>query len=77
MATAEASRRNKHLILDQAKLERAQRVLGARTETETIERALERVITEDEREQRAQAATARLLKSGIEVKDVFGRLGEE
>jgi predicted nucleic acid-binding protein len=41
-------RKNKHLILDQGKLKKAQRVLGAKTETETIERALEMVISEDE-----------------------------
>ena len=68
------SRKNKHLILDQAKLRKAQKVLGAKTETETIERALEMVISEDERNRRAWAATEKLLKGSIQVKDVFGRL---
>ncbi|HXG64444.1 MAG TPA: hypothetical protein VNO70_05010 [Blastocatellia bacterium] len=72
-----AVRRNKHVVLDQAKLKQAQQILGARTETETIERALDRVISEDERNRRAWAATERLLKSGIQVKDVFNRLGSE
>jgi len=67
-------RRNKHLVLNQAKLKKAQRVLGARTETETVERALDLVISEDERNRRAWAATERLLNSGIRVRDVFGRL---
>jgi hypothetical protein len=41
-------RRNKHLILDQAKLKRAQKVLGAKTETEAVERALRaRSVSED------------------------------
>lgn len=74
MATPESSRRNKHLILNQAKLKRAQKVLGAKTETETIERALERVISEDEQNRRAQRATEQLIKSDIEITDVFGRL---
>jgi hypothetical protein len=38
--------RHKHVQLDQRKLERARRVLGARTETETLDRALDLVVTE-------------------------------
>jgi hypothetical protein len=38
--------RHKHLQLDQDKLDRARRVLGARTETETLDRALDLVVTE-------------------------------
>lgn len=40
--------RHKHVQLDQKKLERARRVLGARTETETLERALDLVVAEAE-----------------------------
>jgi len=57
--------RHKHLLLDQGKIEKAQKALGARTETETIERALEIVIGEDERNHRAWAATEKLVKNGI------------
>ena len=46
------TRKNKHLILDQTKLKKAQQVLGAKTETEAIERALERVISEAEKDGR-------------------------
>ena len=38
---------NKHLKLDQAKIEKAKRILGAKTETEIINRALQRIIEED------------------------------
>ena len=38
--------RHKHVQLDQRKLDRARRVLGAKTETETLERALDLVVTE-------------------------------
>ena len=62
------------MILDQAKLEKAQRILGARTETETIERALDQVISEDEKNHHAWVATEELLQSGMQIKDVFGRL---
>lgn len=61
------------MVLDQVKIEKARKALGARTETETIERALEMVIGEDEKKRRAWAATEKLIKSGIQIKDVFDR----
>jgi len=74
MRSISSARKNKHLILDQVKLKKAQKVLGARTETETIERALEQVISEAEKDRRAWAATEKLIRSGIQIKDVFGRV---
>ena len=74
MKSVSSTRKNKHLILDQVKLKKAQKVLGARTETETIDRALEQVISEAEKDRRAWAATEKLIKSGIQIKDVFGRV---
>lgn len=62
------------MILDQTKLKKARKILGAKSETETIERALEQIITEAEKDRRAWAATEKLIKSGIQIKDVFGRL---
>ena len=38
--------RHKHVQLDQQKLDRARRALGARTERETLDRALDLVVTE-------------------------------
>jgi hypothetical protein len=74
-----SQRRNKHLILDQAKLKKAQKVLGAKTETEAIERALDSVLDEDERNRRAWAAHDRFLRAAaredLSVHDAFGRLG--
>ena len=81
--TAKVERRNrhKHLVLDQTKLERAQKVLGARTETETIDRALERVISEDEKGRRAWAAHQRFIREGIrqgvKIVDAFGHLNRD
>ena len=45
--------KHKHLLLDQQKIEKTQKALGARTETETIERALEIVIGEEKKNRRA------------------------
>jgi hypothetical protein len=74
MRTLASARKSKHLVLNQAKLTKAQRVLGAKTETETIERALEQIISEAAKDRRLWVATEKLVKSGIQIKDVFGRV---
>jgi len=74
MATAR-NRSHKHFQLDAVKIKQAQRVLRAKTETEAIERALDLAIAEHERNRLAFAANERFVKSGIEIKDVYGRLG--
>lgn len=76
MARSSARKKHKHFILDQAKIDRAQKLLGTQTEKETIERALEEVIEERERNRQAWAAHDRFVKSGIEVRDVYGVLAE-
>jgi len=43
---AAASLRHKHVQLDQGKLDQARRILGAKTETETLDRALSIVVSE-------------------------------
>ena len=68
--------KQKRFTLDETKLKKAQKLLGAKTETETIELALAAVISERERQRRAWLATERFLKSSAVIKDVFGRLGE-
>lgn len=73
VATAR-NRSHKHFQLDSVKIKRAQKVLRAKTETETIERALDFAITEHESNRLALKATERFLKSGGEIKDVFGKL---
>ena len=73
-STAARPHRHKHLVLNQAKIKKAQRALGAKTETETIERALEIVIGEQDKTRRAWAANEKLICSGIQIKDVFDRL---
>ena len=67
---------HKHFILDQRKLTRARKVLGAKTETETIERALDHVLSEEEKNRIAWEADKRFFESGIEIADVFGNLEE-
>jgi len=67
-------RRHKHFRLDAMKIKRAQKLLRAGTETEAIERALDSVISEHERNRLAERANQRFFKSGVSIKDVYGTL---
>jgi hypothetical protein len=60
--------------LDPAKIKRAQRVLRAGTETETIERALDLVISEDEGNRLMAQANDQFVMRGIDMRDVYGTL---
>jgi len=75
MATARR-RAHKHFQLDSVKIKRAQKALQAKTETETIERALDFTISEHERNRLAFEATERFFRSGGEIRDVFGKLDD-
>jgi hypothetical protein len=63
---------HKHFRLDAAKLKRAHRVLGATTENETVERALDLVIGEHDRNRLVAVANQKFVKSGVIIRDVFG-----
>ena len=67
---------HKHFRLDAGKIKRAQRLLKTGTETETVERALDVVIAEFERNRLARDANERFVGSGIEIRDVYGKLAE-
>ncbi|MBZ5657484.1 MAG: hypothetical protein LAO56_19625 [Acidobacteriia bacterium] len=73
MATAK-NRSHKHFQLDAVKIKRAQKALLAKTETETIERALDLAISEYQKNRLVLEATERFVQSGIEIKDVYGKL---
>ena len=67
MASTRA-RVRKNLRLDQAKLDRARRILGAATETETVERALDLVTFRQE-----AIAGVRRLAGSKTLRDPFAR----
>lgn len=75
--TVAGKRTHKHFQLDAVKIRRAQKVLQTKTETETIERALDRVIEEERTNQVLREATEKFLKSGIKIRDVYGVLDEQ
>jgi predicted type IV restriction endonuclease len=76
MATAKDRIIHKHFRLDALKLKRAQKVLDARTETETVERALDLAISEHERNRLTAEANRKFVRSGVVIRDVFGTLAE-
>jgi DNA-binding protein H-NS len=65
--------RFKHLRLDQEKIERVKRILNTKTETEALDKALEKVIQEDqERLQRRK-----VVKRMIELRKSLGKIKED
>jgi hypothetical protein len=69
------SRSHKHFQLDSEKIKRAQKALRCKTETETIERALDLAIAEHKRNRLVREANERFVTSGININDVYGTLG--
>jgi hypothetical protein len=76
MAVANHRIVRKNFRLDPAQIARAKQALAATTETETIVRALDYVITEAGRNRETAEANKRFLKSGIRIRDAFGSLAE-
>lgn len=76
MKTASRRIMHKHFRLDITKIRRAQKALKADTETETLERALDLVIAEHERNRLTRQANERFVKSGIEIRDIYAKLAE-
>jgi hypothetical protein len=66
----------KYFWLDPSKIKRAQKALGAKTQTETIDRALDLAIAEARRNHLVHAANQRFLRSGIQIEDVYGNVEE-
>lgn len=58
-----ATIKDKHLKLDQAKIDRAKRILGVKTETEAIEKALEMVIKKTDETGKPELKWAGTLKN--------------
>lgn len=78
MNTTTKTRKNKHFLLDQSRLLKAQKILGTRTETETVEIALERIITEAEKNEQTWTAQDDFINTAVKknliIEDVFGHL---
>ncbi len=66
--------KHKRFRLDPVKISRVRKVLQASTETEAIDRALDLALAEHERSRLALTAHDKFVKSGIVVRDVYGKL---
>jgi|HubBroStandDraft_5_1064220.scaffolds.fasta_scaffold960412_1 hypothetical protein len=75
-SAATKNRVHKHLQLDAIKIKRVQRVFKAKTETEAIDRAMDFAITEYEKNRLVTEANEKFLKSGVEIKDMYGPSGD-
>jgi hypothetical protein len=74
MAAIKTAIAHKHFRLDTVKLTRAQRALQAPTETEAIERALDLVLLEHQRNRLTVEANQRFIRSGVPIRDVYRTL---
>ncbi|MFN0119425.1 MAG: hypothetical protein ACKV2V_02870 [Blastocatellia bacterium] len=63
--------RHKQLLVDEIKLRRVQKIFGVSTEDEAIERALDEVLTEHERNRLTWRAHEQFMKGSGEIKDVY------
>lgn len=62
----------KHFRLDAAKVRRVRAALRASTDANAIERALDLVLAESERNKLVAEAHQRFVESGITIRDVYG-----
>lgn len=62
--------KDKHLKLDQKKINMAKQILGVKTETETVEKALEMVIQKDEELAKRRKVVERILKRRAKMKPI-------
>lgn len=65
--------RNKHLRLDQDKIEKARKILRTKTETETLDLALDRIIQEDQEKMRKRKVMSRIL----DLRHTLGRVKDD
>jgi len=62
----------KHLRLDQGKIERVKKILQAKTETEAMDKALERILQEEKENFRRR----NLMKRIIQLRNSLGKIRE-
>jgi hypothetical protein len=65
--------KRKHLRLDQEKIERAKKILKAKTDTEATEKALERILQEEKERLRRR----NVMKGIIQLRNSLGKMEED
>jgi hypothetical protein len=76
MGTAHNRIAHKHFRLNAAKIKLAKKLMQTETETETIERALDAVIAEHQRDRITREANERFVSTGIKIRDIYGKLAD-
>lgn len=71
-----ANTRDKHLKLNQEKIDLVKEILKAKTETEAIERALDLVITMDRNTQKRKKTGARILSRRNSLERIKGDVAD-
>jgi len=66
------NRKEKQVIVDETKVKRVQKILGAKTEAEAIEQALDMILAND----KLDRSHENLVRSGIAIEDTLGRLAK-
>jgi hypothetical protein len=74
MAAVDSVMGRKHFQLDENKVKRAQELFETASETEAVDRALDLAIEEMERNRIVAKAHREFIESGIEIRDVYGKL---
>jgi hypothetical protein len=74
MATAHTTVPFERIHLDKNKVKRAQELFETASENEAVDRALDLAIEEMERNRIVAQAHREFLESGIEIRDVYGKL---
>ncbi|MCL4455906.1 MAG: hypothetical protein M1147_12830 [Nitrospirae bacterium] len=65
-----ATIKDKHLKLDQRKIDKVKKILGLKTETETIETALDMVIQKEKTESKRKEVVDRILARRSKMKPI-------
>ncbi|MDP3015451.1 MAG: hypothetical protein Q8N70_00045 [Deltaproteobacteria bacterium] len=65
--------RNKHIKLDQDKIDRAKKIFKAKTETEAMDKSLEKVIQED----RERLRRKKIMERIVELRNDIGKIQED
>ena len=63
----------KHMRLDQTKIQKVQRILKAKTETEALDKALDRVILED----RVRLRRKKIMRRIMDLRKTMGHIQED
>ena len=72
MPQSKSKPKQTQVAVNEAKLRRLQKLYGAGAAAEAVEKAIDEVLTEHERNRLAWRAHSRLIESGLEIKDVYG-----